>query len=33
MVTFHPSATALEVRHRHELLRIESWGPTARECG
>ena len=26
MVTFHPSATALEVRHRHEVLRIEAWG-------
>jgi alpha-D-xyloside xylohydrolase len=26
MVTFHPSATALEVRHRHEVLRVEAWG-------
>lgn len=26
MVTFHRSATALEVRHRHEVLRIEAWG-------
>jgi len=27
MVTFHSYATALEVRHRHEHLRIEAWGP------
>ncbi|MGW0823286.1 glycoside hydrolase family 31 protein [Streptomyces sp. NPDC002845] len=26
MVTFHPSAAALEVRHRHEVLTIEAWG-------
>jgi alpha-D-xyloside xylohydrolase len=26
MVTFHPSVTALEVRHRHEVLTIEAWG-------
>ncbi|WP_298322030.1 glycoside hydrolase family 31 protein [Haloactinopolyspora sp.] len=26
MVTFHPTATALEVRHRHEVLTIEAWG-------
>lgn len=26
MVTFHPSPTALEIRHRHEVLTIEAWG-------
>ncbi|WP_066581693.1 glycoside hydrolase family 31 protein [Cellulomonas timonensis] len=26
MVTFHPSATSLEIRHRHEVLTIEAWG-------
>lgn len=27
MVTFHPSPTTLEIRHRHEVLTIEAWGP------
>ncbi|MFC9912743.1 TIM-barrel domain-containing protein [Streptomyces sp. NPDC127197] len=26
MVSFRPSPTALEVRHRHEVLTIEAWG-------
>ncbi|UYQ65001.1 TIM-barrel domain-containing protein [Streptomyces peucetius] len=26
MVTFHPTATCLEVRHRHEVLTVEAWG-------
>ncbi|PZF82991.1 glycoside hydrolase family 31 protein [Jiangella anatolica] len=26
MVTFHPSPTMLEIRHRHEVLTIEAWG-------
>ncbi|MBA4864729.1 glycoside hydrolase family 31 protein [Streptomyces sp. PSKA54] len=26
MVSFRPSPTALEVRHRHEILTIEAWG-------
>lgn len=26
MVTFHPSATALQVRHRHEILTLQAWG-------
>ncbi|TDD72624.1 glycoside hydrolase family 31 protein [Jiangella aurantiaca] len=26
MVTFHPSPTTLEIRHRHEVLTIEAWG-------
>ncbi|MFJ9779308.1 TIM-barrel domain-containing protein [Amycolatopsis sp. NPDC101161] len=27
MVRFFPAETALEVRHRHEVLTIEAWGP------
>lgn len=26
MVSFHPTDTGLEVRHRHEVLTIEPWG-------
>ncbi|MCR6494135.1 TIM-barrel domain-containing protein [Cellulomonas sp. P24] len=26
MVTFSPSGSALEIRHRHEVLRVEAWG-------
>ena len=27
MVSFHALDSALDVRHRHEVLRIEAWGP------
>jgi alpha-D-xyloside xylohydrolase len=26
MATFHPTDNAIEVRHRHEVLRIQAWG-------